>query len=155
MVSMMSWIRRPEVRPTEVRAAEVPKIRPAEVRSAEVPKIRPAEARLPKVRLPEVRPPEVRSPEVRAPVSAKVRPAEVRLPDVRPDVRHAFQAAISCLSKATCSGRGSAAKLLTKERQAAGAAAWAAVDKRGVTRLQPHISRQSAQCPLRAKRESG
>jgi hypothetical protein len=61
----MSWIRRREVRPTKVRAAEVAKIRPAEVRSAEVPKIRPAEPRLPRV---EVRPPEVRSPGVPAPV---------------------------------------------------------------------------------------
>jgi hypothetical protein len=33
-------------------------------------------------------------------------------------------------------------------RQAAGAAARAAPDKRGVTRLQPHISRQSAKCSL-------
>ena len=36
-----------------------------------------------------------------------------------------------------------------QHRQAAGAAAWAAAEKRGVTRLRPHTSRQSAQCPLR------
>jgi hypothetical protein len=33
--------------------------------------------------------------------------------------------------------------------QVAGAAAWVAADKRGVTRLQPHSSRQSAECPLK------
>jgi hypothetical protein len=53
--------------------------------------------------------------------------------------------------------RRSAAKLLTprrvpahrrQHRQAAGAVARAAADKRGVTRLQPHISRQSAQFGL-------
>ena len=38
---------------------------------------------------------------------------------------------------------------LRQHRQAAGPAARAAANKRGVTRLQPHISRQSAQCPLR------
>jgi hypothetical protein len=36
-----------------------------------------------------------------------------------------------------------------EHREAAGAAAQAAADKRGVTRLEPHISRQSAQCRLR------
>jgi hypothetical protein len=42
------------------------------------------------------------------------RPAEVRLPDVRPDVRHAFQAVTSCLSKATCSLLASAIVLVAR-----------------------------------------
>ena len=55
-------------------------------------------------------------------------------------------------------GRRAATKLLTcdearriaaKHRQAARAATWAPPIRRGVTRLQRHISRQSAQCRLR------
>ena len=38
-----------------------------------------------------------------------------------------------------------------RQHRQAGAAAQAAADKRGVTRLQPHISRQAAQCPLRPR----
>jgi hypothetical protein len=52
-------------------------------------------------------------------------------------------------------GRRTTGKLLTRDEarriagQAAGAVARAAAEKRGVTRLRLHTSRQSVQCPLR------
>ena len=46
-------------------------------------------------------------------------------------------------------GRDEARRIGRQHRQAAGVAAWAPPIKRGVTRLRPHISRQSAQGPLR------